>query len=351
MSLHAQMTPEALAKLQAQQRNSTVSSIIISVLLVLLIGIILLWILLPPIDNYTPEIVSYQSGMPEEERVKQRKLQHQVQRKPSSPSSSMAKVIASNSVSNIAIPVPEQRVAVESIDFGNGDDMGDGWGDGDGWGNGGGTSFFGQKVKGKRILYIIDFSASMKGTRQKLMRKELADSVMRLPPDKKYQMIFFAGPAWVAGDQVKMGGKQSAVIVSDKKKYNWKGGGKAHQWNPGESKQKPDWVYATDEQVESSQQAIKKHKLVWGTNWVNPLEMAFRMDPLPETIVFMTDGLAGGGPLEVAKEMAARAKKNGIVINTVALMEPKAADAMETLAKKTGGSFALIGADGKKVNR
>lgn len=351
MSLHAQMSPEALAKLQAQQRNSTISSLIISILLILLIGIILLWILLPPIDNYTPEIVSYQAGKSDEKELRKPRMQNQVKRKPSSPSSSMAKVIASNSVSNIAIPVSEQVVAIESLDFGNGDDMGDGWGSGSGWGSGGGTSFFGQTVKGQRILYIIDFSASMKGARQKLMRKELADSVQHLPPDRQYQMVFFAGPAWVAGDKVKMNGKQSAVIVSGDDKYPWKGGGKAHAWKPNGTKQNPGWVYATDKQVETSQKIIKNHKLIWGTNWMNPLQMAFRMDPLPESIVFMTDGLAGGNPVEIANDFAARAKKNGIIINTVALMEPKAAEAMELLAKKTGGHFALIGADGKKVKR
>jgi len=63
MSLHAQLSPEAQARLHAQQRNSTITSIIISILTVLLIGILLLWILLPTVENFTPEIVSYQSNV------------------------------------------------------------------------------------------------------------------------------------------------------------------------------------------------------------------------------------------------------------------------------------------------
>ncbi|MEJ6573269.1 MAG: hypothetical protein QNL39_14905, partial [Akkermansiaceae bacterium] len=62
MSLHAQLSPEAQARLHAQQRNSTITSIIISLLMVVLIGLVLLYLLLPPIDNFTPEIVSYQAG-------------------------------------------------------------------------------------------------------------------------------------------------------------------------------------------------------------------------------------------------------------------------------------------------
>ncbi|NWK57264.1 hypothetical protein HW115_16700 [Verrucomicrobiaceae bacterium N1E253] len=137
MSLHAQLSPEAQARLHAQQRNSTITSIIIAILVVLLIGIILLWILLPPIDNFTPEIVSYQAGTEENDNVKKREMTRAVERKPSAPSSSMAKVIAANTQSNTAIPVPEIDVPDPSTDFGDGDDFGDGWGDGDGQGGGG----------------------------------------------------------------------------------------------------------------------------------------------------------------------------------------------------------------------
>ncbi|NWK54904.1 VWA domain-containing protein [Verrucomicrobiaceae bacterium N1E253] len=348
MSLHAQLSPEALKRLHVQQRNSTITSIIISILVVLLIGIILLWILLPPIDNFTPEIVSYQAGNVDDRPVKRPQMQRNVERKPSSPSSSMARVIASSTVSDLAIPVPEEITPVDSMEFGNGDDFGDGWGDGSGWGGGGSTSFFGQEVRGSRILYVIDYSASMGGERQRLMRKELAYSVLRLPPDKQFQMIFFAGPAWVAGDKVQMKGKQSATVVSGGNKFAWSSNGKAHKWDPKGKREKAPWLRATDSQVETSELIIKRNKLVWGTNWENPLKMAFDMEPLPDTIVFMTDGLASGDPVGIAKRTAALAKKNNIVVNTVALMEPKAADAMETLAKGTGGTFVLVNKDGSR---
>ncbi|MCP5534744.1 MAG: hypothetical protein H7A51_00745 [Akkermansiaceae bacterium] len=138
MSLHAQLSPEAQARLHAQQRNSTITSIIISILTVLLIGIILLYLLLPQIDNYTPEIVSYQAGAEDKDKVTKREMTRAVERKPSAPSSSMAKVIAANTTSPTAVPVPEVDVPDPSTDFGNGDDFGDGWGNGDGDGGGGG---------------------------------------------------------------------------------------------------------------------------------------------------------------------------------------------------------------------
>ncbi|MBT8044839.1 MAG: hypothetical protein KJO79_07805 [Verrucomicrobiae bacterium] len=141
MSLHAQLTPEAREKLRKQQRNATISSAIIAVLTVLLIGVVLLFCLLPVIDNETPEIVSYQAGAEEEDKPTKKEMSRNVERKPSAPSSAMAKVIASNSISNIAIPVPENDTPMPSLDLGNGDDFGDGWGTGEDWGTGSGQHF------------------------------------------------------------------------------------------------------------------------------------------------------------------------------------------------------------------
>lgn len=138
MSLHAQISPEAQARLHAQRRNSIAISIIISLLVMLLIGIILVFLLLPRVENYTPEIVSYQAGAEEKEKITKREMTRTVERKPSAPSSSMARVIAANTTSPTAIPVPEIDVPDPSTSFGNGDDFGDGWGNGASDGGGGG---------------------------------------------------------------------------------------------------------------------------------------------------------------------------------------------------------------------
>jgi hypothetical protein len=50
----------------------------------------------------------------------------------------MAKVIAANTQSPTAVPVPDQLTNAPSLDFGDGDDFGAGWGDADGSGGGGG---------------------------------------------------------------------------------------------------------------------------------------------------------------------------------------------------------------------
>jgi len=52
--------------------------------------------------------------------------------KPAAPSSSVAKVITSGVVNEVAIPVPETATATPSLDFGKGGDFGKGWGAGSG---------------------------------------------------------------------------------------------------------------------------------------------------------------------------------------------------------------------------
>ncbi len=137
MSLHAQLSPEAQARLQAQRRNSTISSLIIALLVMTLVGVILLIITLALPSKEIPQIVTYQAGTDEQENIETRKVATSTERKPSAPSSSMAKVIASNSASPTAIPVPDVEVPEPSTDFGDGESFGSGWGSG-GSGSGGG---------------------------------------------------------------------------------------------------------------------------------------------------------------------------------------------------------------------
>jgi hypothetical protein len=138
MSLHAQLSPEALARLHAQQRNSTISSVAISILTITLMGLILGFILIPTLFKETPTIVTYAASITEETDLNEKKVNTSTDRRPSSPSSSRAKVIAANTTSAVAIPVPDVDTPVPSVNFGDGDDFGNGWGSGDGNGGGGG---------------------------------------------------------------------------------------------------------------------------------------------------------------------------------------------------------------------
>ena len=330
-----------------QRRKATATSIIAAFLVVALLMLILALVLLPSWMKEETVMVSYQVPVFQEDEIQQKTFA-QVRAKPSAPSSAMTKVIAANTSSPLAIPVPETEFTEPSLDFGTGDDFGAGWGSGSGDGTGGGgTTFFNQKVSADRVVYVIDYSGSMSGEREKLMRKELAKSVEQVKLGMQFQMIFFAGPAWVAGSDISMPkDRKSSVVSLSKDKFKWKGKG-AHFWDPVGKKQKADWIPATPSTREEALKLVKSTKLVWGTNWENPLEMAINMDPPPQMIFFMTDGSISGDMVAVAKRLGHRAKTKGITINTVAMMEPQAEAAMKELAKRTGGQFSTVEKGGK----
>ena len=138
MSIHAQPSEEAQARLNAQKRTSTISSVVISFLVIVMIFLVLGIFLLPNIIKENPTIVTYSASLAEEPDLNAKKIQNQIQRKPSAPTNSMAKVIAANTTSPTAIPVPETEVVTPNADFGDGEDFGGGWGEGEGTGAAGG---------------------------------------------------------------------------------------------------------------------------------------------------------------------------------------------------------------------
>jgi hypothetical protein len=354
MSRHATLTPEAEEQLRRQKRNSTISSIIIALLMCALIVAILFYIALSPLFKNTEEMVTYNSGSESEETITKPEMTNEVEKKPSSPSASMAKVIAANTPSPTAVPVPDQVMPEPSLDFGDGNDFGDGWGSGagNGAGGGGGFSFFKQKIKAERVCYVIDYSGSMSGKKIQLLKEELTKSISELPDRVDYQLIFFAGPVWVAGDEVK-GAKNNFTVVNKGRDYEWITTGGAHGFQPkSKNKTQPvDWVTSTKSQRNKSLEAIQNTKLVWGTIWDYPLQMALDMNPRPNVIFFMTDGQAGPKSLDVAKEIGRKAKKEGIIINTIALMVPQATEAMGEIAKRTGGVFTVVNEKGEAIEQ
>jgi len=330
--------------LKAQQRTATLVSLVVALLLMVLIGLILAIILFASGSRETPTIVAYSGQALSEEKVTKPKVKTEVERKPAAPSMAMSRVIAANTSSPTAIPVPEIVVEDVTNDIGVGEGFGSGWGDGDGFGSGGGATFFGQKVSAERIAYVIDFSSSMKGNnRHKLMRDELTKSLSLMHPGLQLGMVFFSGPAWVAGDKV----QGTTVVTSKGEKFQWKKGKGHSSWEHSGKKQKVPWWTITDKEIKRLTKIVKKSPLSGGTVWDNPLHMALDMKPAPQIIYFMTDGVAGGSG-KWAKAIGERAKKMGVVINCVALMEPKAEKDLRKIADLSGGQLTLVDEDGKR---
>lgn len=347
MSIHVSLTSEATQRLRRQQQMSRLSAIVVSFLVMLLIGLLLAFFALPAWIVTTPTIITYVADRPDDRLEPTQKTQMRAKPTPAAPSQHMSKVIAANVASPTAVPVPEVNVESPSVDFGDGDDFGNGWSGGDGFGDGGAT-FFGQQVTARRIAYVIDYSQSMRGKRDQLMRGELTRSIEGLSSGMQYQLIFFAGPAWVAGDQVKLtDGNRKGLVTSGRKEFEWITKGGAHGWEVKGKPQVPEWLAVSSANSKSSLKHIKETPLVWGTLWAPGIDMALSMDPAPQIIYFMTDGLTGGNAVKEAEAIAKRAKKAKVIVNTVSLMEPRAREAMVTLAKLTGGQATLIDEQGK----
>jgi len=239
---------------------------------------------------------------------------------------------------------------------GSGGGRGDGHGGGTGAGNGMGAGlgmappavlFFNQKVDAQRVAYVIDYSASMTGKRERLMRKELSASVNALSPLSKFQLIFFSGPAWVAGDTVVGENQSGKVEVQSPKgeKYKWETEKSwTGEWKTLGRRERPEWTDATNEVKAVAARHIQETKLSYGTCWAPPLEMALAMEPPPNVIFFMTDGVAENTEM---RTIIAKAKTKGTVINTIAMMEPAAGEDMKKLAHGTGGKFTIVEESGQ----
>ena len=352
MSIHV-LNPELDAKIASDRRKASLASIVIGVLLMTLLATIFYLIGIKIYGKVSPVFQTrYEDSLNVDPPLDPPKVRPIIPRKPAASASSVSRVIAVTAPSSFAVSVPDVREESLSVDFGAGNDFGDSWAAGNNTGVNDGTfegEFINTTFSGERICFVIDYSASMRGKRIELLKQELEKTVQGLPDKLEYQMIFFAGPAWIAGSEV-TSGKSEATISYGNKKYQWQGQG-AHHWQQVGKKQPVEWIKASDDTRESSLKAVKETALVWGTSWDAPLEMALDMKPKPDMVVFLTDGASGKDSLEKAKRLGNRAKSRGITVNAIALMEPQAREAMAELARRAGGEFALIDENGEKVQQ
>ncbi|MDB9741812.1 hypothetical protein OAB00_03045 [Akkermansiaceae bacterium] len=354
MSYHASLNPEAEARFRAQRRNSTIASFIIGLLIIFLMGLIFWAIAIPYFSKETQPIVAYNAPIAAEETVEKVKVTTSVVKKPtqSSSSSAVKVTVAKNASSTFSVPTPDTPSESLSLDFGASEGFGQGWGSsGSGFGQGGGSfNFMGSKMSGDRVCFIIDYSQSMKAKDKiTLLKNELLETVENLPSGMNFNLQFFAGPTWHMNDKL-TSFRNNFSMESEGKTYNWKKDGWVSKSNKP-IKRDPEWSIMTPSRKEEILEIVRDTPLCYGTSWEPPLKEIFTMKPLPDLIVFLTDGLAGGNPEAVAQKYGELAKKEGVKINTISLMEPKARDSMALMAELSGGDFSLIDANGEKVEQ
>ena len=175
-------------------------------------------------------------------------------------------------------------------------------------------NFFGAKGGGKRIVFIVDFSQSMNGDKERVMRREVVRVLRELPAETNVGLIFFAGPAWPA---------KKGLPAGDLAK--WARGDSMDSFRPKDWEDLPEVEYqkASRGRIASMVDLVETTPLVIGTVYDCPIYMALRMDPMPETIFFMTDGACSSRrSVETLSIMLAQLKEAGKpipVLHTVGL--------------------------------
>lgn len=311
------------------RRTALIAAGVIHLILLVLFAI---WSVSQP-PQAPPQIVTRapQSEQEDRKQVEKKKIQNEA-----SLASDM-QIVTANSASALALPDlsdPNQAFDIVGMDNGLGPSMDFGGGS-----KGGTVSFFGSRSSGKKVVFVIDASASMKQqgdsgkTRFELMKEELKKSVGALPSGVSYQIIFFAGPAWFAGSPV------------DRENWHDKNGRNHWYYKTGELSELPreKLLRASPGRIQATMKDIDSTNMVFGTDWRSPLKMAMNLKP--DLIFFMTDGFVTEDPetTPVVEDVLTYNKNQSKAkINCICLMELKAFEMMEQLSKGTGGDFSLV---------
>lgn len=313
---------------EQQRKKESIQSAITALLGFGVVIAILALIALIPLNKEIPQIITYQAPAQEEEPpIKMKELTNNAQPKPPGASSSMAKVIAAQATSPVAVPIPDTPVP-DGL-FGMEEDFGPGFGTGEGDGDGGGgATFFGSRRAGRNVVFCVDFSLSMesdaeggKGTRIQALKAELERSIKALPASMNVSVIFFSTTGWTIDTE-----------GPDHHQKGWKGNGEvpAVPWYPASQRLKGVVI-----------DAIKSMPAKGGTNWYPPLKMAFSMTPRPNIVYLLSDGEPTDAEF-VLTEMD-DINPDGVPIDTIAFELPGTPAAqLMMIAEETGGKFAMI---------
>lgn len=185
MSLHIDLSPDAMQRLQRQRRASAISSFIISMLVLVLVGLLLALVMLPQLIKTTPEFTTYVP--PDTPNVIHEPVPMEMSNrpKPAAPSAFSARVMAAQTNAPVSLEVPDVSLEFEGMGTGI-SDFGEAWtGSGDSNGAAGGSGGFGSsdRASGGLAGKLYDFKQSPDGDeiRYNLAdREEFVERVLRL---------------------------------------------------------------------------------------------------------------------------------------------------------------------------
>lgn len=133
MSIHAALNPDALRILHNQKRNSTISSLLISILSFILVGLCLAFFLLPIIENNDALIHTYKYDSPNDRPDHPPTMKRTFTKQPPSAPNNAAPSIIAQTTNTITLPKIDATSETVGLNAGDGDGVGlGGLGPGDG---------------------------------------------------------------------------------------------------------------------------------------------------------------------------------------------------------------------------
>lgn len=259
-----------------------------------------------------------------EQKVKQKQLE-----KSSSSASVNSPIVVDMNIADISMDTVSIDIGADVGDVGNisgAGNIGNLSGLGMGAGMGMKMSFMGATAQGNKFAFIIDYSASMGKEQLIVMKSELTKVVNAMSRDIQVALIFFSGPAFLAGTDPKAEAQR------------WTNTG-AHEFQlkPGEKYARPAWIPCSPSNKAKMQEQIYTTPTSFGTDWRHPFEMAYSMNPKPDVIYFMTDGSTRNPQETVEKVM----KNKRIQVNAIAFGIPndQAKAPMQEMTDATRGTF------------
>jgi hypothetical protein len=166
------------------------------------------------------------------------------------------------------------------------------------------TAFFGVPAIGKSVVFVLDRSASM-GLDGRLdrARRELADSLRRLPPSARFQVIAYNK----AAEPIRIHGMDGLLP-------------------------------ATPDAIESVIAAMNRLPAEGGSEHVDALTKALTL--APDVIYFLTDE----DDLELRDVQAVTRRNHGrVCIHALCLVPPTEQSPMQSLARGNRGLFQVVG--------
>jgi uncharacterized protein with von Willebrand factor type A (vWA) domain len=171
------------------------------------------------------------------------------------------------------------------------------------------ATFLGARAQGQRFCIVADCSGSMKGQPLEEVKGAVVNTLQGLNPRSQFYVIFFNTQAF--------------------------------------QMPAPSWVEADPRNVQKLIPWLASVPAKGNTNPIPALQMAFQLQPRPDAIFFMTDGIINPSVNMLPQVARMNQGKDRVAIHSILVTRGKgpnlpAAQQLRMLAQQNGGTFREI---------